>query len=310
MKYRIFFLTALVIMLFSAAVTAADAATVTMDCNSSGCTMTGAWTAGNQGGFKNETVMQSASGSVTWVDRTQSGPARVYLWVAIDEADGTEKADVKLRTEYLEKSSTISFSEGNAGWRDMGYVYVTGGGVYVTISNLAGGKIYASAVRIEYLEDKYNDVQAFMTSNENHIVIAKYAQIGFFNGQRVNMKSYPQIIDGEYYVSKEAMLRYFGAYVQEDGTSLSFTAGGKAFACTVGESGFIVDGNAVSGTLAISVKNKNYVNIGEVAKNIGKYIYISDKGLAVITDTAFEFDAKTDKSKIMNIIKALRYEEL
>ena len=307
MKIKLSFLL-LMIMLLSA-VNAMAVTTVILDNNSSSCQRTGSWTNSNQFGYNMSDVLETNNGSVEWVDKTMQGVARVSLWVALDE-EGTTDATIRLRTEHTIKEYSLSFTEGNSGWRDIGFAQVSGGGLFVTIESGKTGKTYASALKIEYLDSAYMSLDKLTSTHTEHIIFGTHASIGYKNLQKVDMMRIPEVDGENAYVSKEAVFRYLGSYVKEEENKISITVGTNEFLGEIGADSFIMNGQKLQGCLATSDGEETLINIAQIARNIGKEVFISKGGLVIISNQKVVLDEKIDKKEINNILSVLRNEEI
>ena len=183
MKLKLSFL--LFMMMLLTGVNAMAATTVIIDNNSSACQRTGSWTSSNQCGYEFADVLETQNGSVLWEDKTKQGVAKVSYWVTLDE-EGATDATINLRTEHTIKQYTLSFAEGNSGWRDIGFAQVSGGGLFVTIESGKTGKTYASAIKIEYLDSSYISLDKLTSTHAEHIIFGTHSSIGYKNLQKID----------------------------------------------------------------------------------------------------------------------------
>lgn len=307
MKFKLSFLL-LMIMLLSAA-NAIAATTVIIDNDSSSCQITGSWTSSNHCGYKLADVIETQNGSVLWVDKTMQGVAKVSLWISLDE-EGATDATINLRTEHTIKEYPISFAEGNSGWRDIGFVQVSGGGLFVTLKSGTIGKTYASAIKIEYLDSAYRSLDTFTSTHTEHIIFGTHASIGYKNLQKVDMMRIPEIDGENAYISKEAVFRYLGSYVEEGANKITFRTSDKEFSADIDADSFMLNGQNTQGCLATVDEGETLINIALIARNIGKEVFISKRGLVIISNQNVVLDEKTDKREINNILSVLRNEEM
>ena len=307
MRLKILFLI-LVIARLSGVNAMAATTTFILDCNSGTCVKKGKWEKSDLLGYNRTNAFQSDNGAVEWSDKSVYGLARVSYWATIDE-EGASGARLEMRTEHVLESVDISFCEGNSGWREVGWIPVTGGGLFLTLNSGTGGKSYVSAIKLEYVDDIYRSLDNFVTTYPEHIIFGTHSSIGYKNSQKIDMKDIPKIDVDNAYVSKEAIFRYLGAYVEETSDTVTIKIGDKQFQGHINDDTFSVNGKTIEGSLAVSYDDKTVVNIIKIAQNMGKETYISKRGLVVIADRKVFLDEKTDKKDINNILTVLRNEK-
>lgn len=307
MKLKLTFLM-LMIMLLSG-INAMAATTVIFDNNSTSCQRTGNWTVSGQCGYNLADVLETQNGSVLWVDKTMQGMAKVSCWMVLDE-EGATDAKIILRTEHTTKEYPLSFAEGNSGWRDIGFVQVSGGGLFVTLGSGKNGKTYASAIKVEYLDSTYMSLDKLTSTHIEHIILGTHSSIGYKNLQKVDMMRIPEVDGENAYVSKEAIFRYLDSYVDEEENKIAFKTNGKDFSSEINSDSFMLNGQKTQGCLAIVDEGETLINIAQIARNIGKEVFISNSGLVIISNQKVVLDEKTDKKEINNILSVLRNEEM
>lgn len=279
------------------------------DYDSKTCTKTGEWNLSQQVGFSGKNSIYTTSGRITWFDKSAViAPARVYIWVTVEE-DGCDNAVVTLVTEHYNNKYTISFCEGVSGWREIAIVPgVTSLGITVDLQSGTNGKTYANAIKVEYLDTQYAGLAKIKQYYPDHIILASYSSTGYKNNERIKTDALPLIEKDNAYVSAKSVFKYLGESVSIAEDEAQLTINGITFRGAMGAGKYYVGTEEKNGTFLKTYNNIPVINITAIARAMGKNVFISKRGMALISDNTINMDEKLDKELIVDTLNCLRNE--
>jgi len=275
-----------------------------------GCSKTLKWEKSNQLGFTGMQVYETNGGTAHWVEKSQIGLARISVWMTISE-EGSENATINFITEHNSKTVELSFAEGNSGWKEICLLPISGIGVDVTFKGGEEGKSYLSAIKIEYIDVVLNSKLASRTlAMDNHIIFGSYATVAYHNRQRVDMKLIPRLEENNAYISKDAFFSFYDEDVIEKDGEITFKLGENTFSGKIGADTYLLNNKTCSGCITKSFDGNIMINIAELERKNGNWVFVSKRGLVIISDKEYDITDKNDKTEIMSILSDVRNEKI
>lgn len=259
--------------MFSAAY--ADDTIEYIDSTSSKCTKSGVWNNDAQTGFGNRTVLSSNGGNISWKVGEGSGYFRVMYWVTIDETAASD-AELTFDSEFTKISYPIDFTQGNSGWRDIGFANCGNIGMTITVKSNSNGKIFDGAIKLEQLNDKFIPLVNFSKTNSEHFIFGLNTKNAYIDSKSSKLSKLPIKKDERIYVSKDDLI----------------------------DLGY---GQGINDECKLSINDVEYVDVSKFAQTSGKNIFVYDNSLVIISNQKIGFNKNTDRLKLRNIYTVLKF---
>ncbi len=279
---------------------------------SSGCKLSGQWTRSGQTGYGEQNVLRAdgaENAEVLW-NLSKPGVFRLYYWKTVDPENGASDTKLTVSSERTNREFNADFSQGNAGWNEIGIAESGGAGTKIIFAG-GNGIIYASAIKAETLGAEYSDLFSYNNRYKKNVLLLADSKNAYVDGVRYKIDdAVPTIVGGTTFVPIRFVSEALGADVKWDTTKniAAVSYNGKQMTFAPNSTQCTIDGEVHNLAQSTFISNdRMMLPLRFISENMDKMVFWSDTGVISITEGGMP-DAQKDSKMINNIYRILKTE--